>query len=173
MKKFISVVLVLCLCASAAYVATQTDVVSAVVDKTEQLFGNTDEKKINDVLDDFQQAYAAGDMQEVLSCFDQKTRNAADSQLNIGNALISEITGFDIGLSDMFSLGTAAGNFEIKLSDREMDRISDTSARVTGMLTEKYNDTFAGEVKQQHKAIFTLVKEGRKWYISNIEEAVS
>ncbi len=173
MKKFISVFLVLSLCAASAYAVTQTDVVTTVIDKAEQLLGYTDEKKINDVLDEFQQAYADGDMQGVISCFDRKTQNAVGASVNIGNALISKFSGISVGLSDMFTLGVAAGNFAIEFSDREINTVSDTTAQVTGTLTEKYNDTFEGEVEQQTRAVFTLVKEDGDWHISNIEDAVS
>ena len=123
----------------------------------------SDETLIEDRVNTFLTAYNSGDMEEVIACFDAKTRNTYKAAMNIGNGLIG-MTGFDVGIADLFGLGVALMSDEdvLKLDDMEISIISDNRAIVQGPLSYRENQkSYSGTVK------LLLVKENGDWYISN------
>lgn len=122
----------------------------------------SDEEKIRDRMISFQDAYNAGDMEEVLACFDAKTRNTYQSAFNIGNALIGGLTGFSVEIGDMFGLGIAvmAEGDILDFVAMDINIISETKAIVT--VTCVYQDR---DYSDTGDATFTLVKEKGDWFI--------
>lgn len=132
-----------------------------------QYFFKSDEQLINERIDKFLNAYNSGDMSGVVSCFDAKTRNQFQGILNIGNALIGGSTGFGINISDLFgiSVGSVSDEDILKATDRVITFKSDSLATVT--ITLSYKDNYSS---MSDKAVLTMVKEGRDWFIKTFKE---
>lgn len=121
----------------------------------------SDEALIRDRMEEFRDAYNSGDMEALLDCFDRRTRNTYRSALNVGNALIG-LTGFSVGIEDLFSLGVGvmAEGDVMAFGEMEIELLSDTKAQVTVELT--YQDV---EYSDTYTATFKLVKEDNDWFI--------
>lgn len=136
--------------------------VIAVILAAAQLGGflRSDEKKIEDRMNAFLQAYNSGDLSEALESFDAKTRNTYKSILNVGNTLIG-LTGVEIDITDLFTLGVALNEGQIlRFDEMEIAFQSDTKATVsTTMHYQDMQSTYSQKVK------FTLTKENGDWYI--------
>lgn len=120
----------------------------------------TDEEMIIDRMQHFAHAYNTGDMEEAIACLDSKSRNTYMAALQVGNALIG-LTGFNIGMTDLFSLGIAVSEEgePIKFADLEVEMKSETEAKVHALMH------FAGHGEQGDKITFYMVKEDGDWYI--------
>lgn len=123
-------------------------------------FLRNDEQQIEDRMNAFLQAYNSGDLSEVLESFDAKTRNTYKSAMNVGNALIG-ITGVEINITDLFTLGVALNEGQIlRFDEMEITFLSDTKATVS--TTMHYQDM---QSAYSQKIKFTLTKEDGDWYI--------
>lgn len=123
----------------------------------------SDEALIEERITDFYTAYNDGDMDTVLTCLDTKSRNAFKSMLNILGGLAGKYAGFDINLSDLFSLGvnTASGNFmDLEISDISI--VDNENAVVTTTMK------LAGAGTQT--IYFVMVYEKGGWYISDMTD---
>lgn len=124
------------------------------------LGGKTDEGLIYDRMEAFVKAYNSGDMKGVLACLDAKTRNTYQATLNIGDELIG-LTGFKVGLSDMFSLGVGLTKEDVmRLNNVKISFKSETYATVNA--TMYYHDL---EREYSENISFELVKENGDWFI--------
>lgn len=123
--------------------------------------GKTDEEMIADRINAFARAYNSGDMEEAIGCMDAKSRNAYMAALQVGDAIIG-LTGFDIGMTDLFSLGIAIAEegeaIQFTNLDIEMNSDSDASVRAL-MYLEGYGTEYG------KKIAFHMVKENGDWYL--------
>lgn len=123
----------------------------------------TDEELIETRIKTFLSAYNSGDMDTVLECLDAKTRNAFQAMLNLLGGLAGSAAGFNIDLSDLFSLGiaTASGDFmELEISAiniiDEKKAVATTTMTLTGAGTQTI--------------YFVMVYENNGWYISDMTD---
>lgn len=123
----------------------------------------SDEAMIEDRMNTFVSAFNSGDMEAVLECFDAKTRNAYKAIFSIGDGLIG-MTGFEVGLSDLFglSVGLVSEGELLQVEDLQITINSESSrATVTGSLC--YSDV-ANSYDQTIQ--LTMVKENGDWFIT-------
>lgn len=123
----------------------------------------TNEELITERIECFVTAYNDGDMDTVLLCLDAKKRNVMQAWMNLAGALAGHFAGFQINLSDLFSLGIGMkeGDFmELEMGDI---KILDTENAVatTNM------DLPMGEAEVIY---FIMVYEKDGWYISNMTD---
>ncbi len=123
----------------------------------------TNEELIENRITTFVTAYNNGDMDTVLSCLDAKTRNAFQAMLNLLGGLAGSVAGFDIDLSDLFSLGvsTTSGDF-MKLEITDITVIDNTNATATTSM----NLPGAGV----QTIYFVMVYENDGWYIGDMTD---
>lgn len=140
MKKIISVLVAVTIVCTGVYFA---------------FFNKTDEDKIVERFEDFETAYASGDLSKCLECMDSTSRNAMKGvgKITTGLGLLdSEV------IDGLFSLGVAAGKQAVKFNVQTIRYTDDTHATVTVdilLLPEKETETEDMEV----------VKEGKDWYL--------
>ncbi len=123
----------------------------------------SDEKLIEERIDTFLTAYNDGDTDVVLSCFDTKTRNAFQAMSNLLGGLAGSAAGFNIDLSDLFSLGvsTTSDDFmELEITD--INVIDSQNATVTTTMD------LTGAKKQT--IYFVMVYENNGWYINDMTD---
>lgn len=147
MRKTISVVLLLCL---FVLILQGCDFKS-------------DEQMIRDRVSTFLRAYNSGDIEAAIDCMAAKTRSAYRSALNIGNALIG-LTGFDIGVGDLFGLSTAmlSEGETLHLDVLDITITSDTTATVKADMRYQCYDEYTEEI-----VYLAFVKEYDDWYIKD------
>ena len=122
----------------------------------------TNEELIEERIKTFLTAYNTGDMDAVLKCLDAKTRNAFQAMLNLLGGIAGSYAGFDIDLSDLFSLGvnTTSGDF-MGLEITSIDIINETTAVATT------NMELSGTSMTIY---FDMVYENDGWYISDMTD---
>ena len=111
----------------------------------------------------FVTAYNAGDFDTVLSCLDQRSKNALQAMINLMGSIAGSLAGFNIDLSDLFSLGvsTTSGDF----MDLQIKKISILTAK-DATVTTTMNLANSGE-----KTIyFIMVYENGGWYIKDMTD---
>ena len=123
----------------------------------------TNEELIEDRITAFVTAYNDGDMETVLSCLDAKTRNAFQAMLNILGGLAGSAAGFNIDLSDLFSLGvsTTSGDF-MELEITNVTVIDSSNATAT---TEMFLTGAGTQI-----IYFEMVYENNGWYIHDMTD---
>lgn len=103
-------------------------------------------------------------MDGVLESVSAKTRNTLSSILRIENAMIGNLTGIGLILSDMFGLGVGlqAGDL-LTISDATINIKSetDTVTNATMSYAEVMGDSSS-------KVSFIMVKEGNDWFIEDM-----
>lgn len=123
------------------------------------------EELIKARIEAFVDAYNSGDIEEALESLDAKTRNAAQATLNLLGAAAGKLTGIDIDLSDLFSLGimTASGDFMI--AEIESIRMIDeeNAAATVRMNLDGGEET----------VYFTMVSDDDDWFIADIDSKKS
>ena len=126
----------------------------------------TNQELIENRITTFVTAYNDGDMDAVLSCLDAKTRNAFQAMLNLLGGLAGSAAGFNIDLSDLFSLGvsTTSGDF-MELEITEINVINSSNATVTTTM----NLTGAGT----QTIYFVMVYENDGWYIHDMTDQIN
>ena len=123
----------------------------------------TNEELIENRITSFVTAYNDGDMEVVLECLDAKTRNAFQAMLNILGGLAGSAAGFNIDLSDLFSLGvsTTSGDFmELDITDITVIDGANATATTTMDLTGAGTQTI----------YFVMVYENEGWYIHDMTD---
>ena len=122
----------------------------------------TDEEKIEARINEFITAYNDGDMDAVLQCLDATTRNAFQALLNLMGGFVGSQAGFDIDLSDLFSLGvsTAEGDF-MELEIRSIAMLDSSNAIAT---------TFMDLNGAESTIYFIMVYEKGGWYIHDMTD---
>ena len=121
-------------------------------------FFKSDEQKIRERLDDFSEACNDGDIEEMIECFDKKTRKYYETSIDLAESLFSGITGFDLPLGDtagLIGLQDLGVQINIEFVVEEIIIEGDT-ATVTVTMTE-LGTSETDEVK--------MCKEDDDWYI--------
>ncbi len=152
MKKFLASLLVVIIA-----------VVGFVVCKKKNEIPPTNEELIIERVELFLTSYNDGDMDTVLSCLDAKTRNSFQAMLNLIGGIAGSLTGINIDLSDLFSLGvnTTSGDFmQLKISN--INIIDNENATVTTTMN------LAGAGWQI--IYFIMVYENGGWYIHDMND---
>ncbi len=123
----------------------------------------TNEELITERIETFLTAYNTGDMEEVLECLDAKTRNTLQAMMNLLGGVVGGMAGFDIDLSDLFSLGvsTTQGDF-MKLEIKDINVTNNSRATATTVM----NLTGAGT----QTIYFEMVYEKDGWYIHDMTD---
>lgn len=156
MKKFLSILLV--------FVMMLTCFVSCKNNGDEnETTPPTNEELIAGRIETFLTAYNTGDMDAVIECFDAKTRNAVQAMLNLFGGIAGGAAGFDIDLSDLFSLGvsTIQGDFMgLEITDiNVLDHSNATATTIMNLMGEE-TQTF----------YFEMVYENDDWYIHDMTD---
>ncbi len=123
----------------------------------------TNEELITERIETFLTAYNTGDMETVLECLDAKTRNAFQAMLNLLGGLAGSAAGFNIDLSDLFSLGvsTTSGDFmELEITDITVIDSANAFATATMDLTDTGTQII----------YFEMVYENNGWYIHDMTD---
>ena len=118
---------------------------------------------ITERIETFLTAYNDGDMEVVLECLDAKTRNAFQAMLNILGGLAGSGAGFNIDLSDLFSLGvsTTSGDFmQLEVTDITVIDNANATATTTMDLTGAGTQTI----------YFVMIYENDGWYIHDMTD---
>ena len=127
----------------------------------------SDNEMINSRISEFLSAYNDGDFEATVNCFDKKTRRQINATFNVTGSLLGSVTGVNIDLSDMFSLGIATSSEDDFLSI-EISRIvmqSSEKATLIGTMS------FSGVGSEQSDTVFiVMVKESDDWYINDITD---
>lgn len=113
-------------------------------------------------INSFSSAYNSGDMDKVLECLDAKSRNTYKATFNLLGGFAGNLVGFDIDLSDLFSLGisTAEGDYmDLTINGIDVEDSSNATVAATMHLNG---------VKQ--KINFIMVYEDDGWYIHDMIE---
>lgn len=169
MKKFISIIMILAFCFSAAYVATSDEAkeyIKAFV--ANQNIFKSDEDKINDTLDKLESAFQDGDMEGVMNTFSIQEQAKSKALFGIAESYIPH---FDANL--FFSAGVGIGDMQIKFNDRKINILSDEKAEVeTNFFESSKVSAFITDQKSEktYPIKVIMVKENGKWFISNITQ---
>lgn len=143
MKKIIAALLALSLVGTCVYFG---------------FFHKSDEEKIVERFEAYESAYAKGDFEGCLECFDAKSRNAIKGMDSIGSAF-----GLDTNaLEGFFSLGVAAQNEQIKFKITKIFFIDDENAQVSAELWMSADAAFS---ETTTNVTVNMVKEDGDWYI--------
>lgn len=118
----------------------------------------TDEELIRERIEAFEEAYNDGDYDGMLDCLDSGMRAATEISMGLMDNLMSDMIGFDIGMSDMFGLAGLMGDF----CDIEIKNISINGDTATVDIVMKLN--MYGESTSEATTL-PMVKQGRKWLI--------
>jgi len=126
----------------------------------------SDETLIRDRIQAYEDACNNGDYEAMLECMDSETQALMEGSMSLMDGLFSEGTGLDIGMSDMFGLAGAMGDFyDIEIVDIEID--GDYATVTVVMNAEVYDYSTSSE-----EAELPMVKEGSDWYIGGLENAI-
>ena len=126
----------------------------------------TNEELIENRITTFVTAYNDGDMDTALSCFDAKTRNALEAMFNLVGGIAGNLTGFDVALSDLFSLGVSmtADDF-MKLEIIDITVIDSANATAT---TKMFLTGSGTQI-----IYFEMICENDGWYIHDMTDSKS
>lgn len=125
------------------------------------IIGKSDEELIRDRIAEFEEAYTSGDYDGMMDCLASDMRAATDVSMGLMDGLMSDMAGFDIGMSDMFGLVGLMGDFcDFIIEDIQ---IQGDSATVT--LTMNMN--MYGETSSEQMTL-PMVKDGGDWYIGGV-----
>lgn len=126
----------------------------------------TNDELIENRINSFVEAYNNGDMDALLSHLDAKSSNTLEATLNLAGGLAGGLTGFDLELSDLFSLGigTYSSDF-MNLEIIEINYIDSTNAFATTTVE------LAGSKAKTIQ--FVMVYENDGWYINDMTDKIS
>lgn len=124
----------------------------------------TNEELIAKKINKFLTAYNTGDMDEVLKCLDAKTRNELQAWMNLLGGVAGGLLGFDISLSDLFTLGISMAKEDfMKLEIKNITIIDASNAVVTTVM-----DMIGDE--ESTTIYFEMVYEDDGWYIHDMTD---
>ena len=136
------------------------------------LFGcmKSDEKTIEDTIEDFVKAYNAGDMDSVLETFSYKKRTALKSYMELINGIGFGLGGFSAGLdaSAIFGISVSSVSddedmMELEIIDIDVDEDEEgATVEVEAVFNTKYSEEY-------YEGEFFMVKEDDEWYIDDMD----
>lgn len=152
MKKVIAIVIALAVVCTGAYFI---------------FFQKSDEEKIVECLEKFETAYASGDLNGCIECFDAKSRNALKGFGTLGSMVQGSVGPFNFNLggdmfSGLFSIGVATEDEQVKFTVKKIVFTDDTHARVTADVWTSEDYLYAESTTEQ---TFDMVKENGDWYL--------
>ncbi len=124
----------------------------------------SDEEKIKACIEDFEKCYNDGDLDGVVDCLAKKERKKLQAELNLLSALMGGLTGFELSLSDLFSLG-------VGMQDSDMIRIDVDEVRFTDTTTATAEGVvylWEGTEMEESPTWFYMVKEDNGWFIQDM-----
>lgn len=121
-------------------------------------FGKSDEQKIRDRIDDFEDACSDMDIEGMLECFDGRTRRQYDAMMGVTEGILGEVTGFDLPYGDMVGLMdiNPGEDYDIDIEIHSIN-IDDDTASVEVTI---YQDGTTSE-----SSTITMCEEDGDWYI--------
>ena len=128
----------------------------------------SDTEKIEDRIEKFEKNYNNGDFEALLENLTAKEREKYQALFNIMGSLAGGMLGFDIDLSDMFSLGIATQEdawMAIKI--KEIQFADETTAFAQCEMGYVYQ---YGTVSDIFEVYFYLQKEDGDWYVQDMNE---
>ncbi len=123
----------------------------------------SDEELIEDRISTFLSAYNAGDMEGVLECLDEKTRNMYQGMMNIAQGL----GGKGFGVSDLFAVGVGVTSDGDLLSVDILDIQFESEEKATVLTVLTYRDKYQ---EASDRTVFTMIKEDGDWFIADMED---
>ncbi|MBQ3088821.1 MAG: hypothetical protein IJC36_04215 [Clostridia bacterium] len=127
----------------------------------------SDETLIRERIQAYEDACNNGDYEAMLECMDTETQALMEGTMSMMDGLFSEGTGLDIGMSDMFGMAGAMGDFcNIEIENIEIDGEYATVTVV--MSADVYGNSASTE-----EAELPMVKEGSDWYIGGLENSIN
>ena len=126
----------------------------------------SDEQKITERIERFETCYNNGDLEGVVSCLATKERKNMQATLNVYQTLFGSLVGFELNLSDLFSLGVAIQDAEAMRVEIDEIRLTSTvTATVEGLVVLRGTET------EDSPTWFYMVKEDDEWFIRDIIDA--
>jgi len=135
-------------------------------------FFKSDEELIKNRVETFVSDYNSGDFDAFSENFDKKTRNKIKSAIKLTESIFGGLTGYDIGYSELFGLGTTLSEDGLMQLDKieSIEKTSSDTAVVTAtmILRSGYGSDYTIETVK-----FELVKEScgwlnHDWYIRDL-----
>lgn len=129
----------------------------------------TDEQKIDDRIHTFVKSYNTGDMNGVIACLDERSRNTYQAVSNLSIELGFEGLSAGLSVSDLFAIAVGA----VSEDDNELLRIEIVNIDISSANKAKVNaeicfQSISGE--QRQPIIISMVHEGSDWYISDMKD---
>ena len=123
----------------------------------------SDETLIRERIQAYEDACNDGDFEAMLDCMDSETKTLMEGTMGLMDGIFSEGAGMDFGMSDMFGLAGAMGDFfTVEITNIE---IEGEYATVTVIMSA---DMY-GYSEETEEAALPMVKEGGDWYIGGME----
>ena len=149
------------------------------------MFQKSDEELIAERVGAFLNAYNNGDMDGVLACMDDKTRNMMKASMNVAGGIFGGLTGFNFNTSDLFALGMGIWDdgalflniTDINILDKE-NAVVTTEVDLEKTMEAVENqfgqwiDVSSIEMLNEYtiEIYFTMVYENDGWYISDMSD---
>ncbi len=127
-------------------------------------FIRSDEEKIRDQMDNFLACCNSGDLDGALDCLDKKSRSAYGAIFNIGNSLLSGLTGFGIDARDVMALVFGLSKEDL-LEMQIQSIVIDSEETATVTVSISFMDPQTGQKIQQDGVQIPMIKENWDWYI--------
>ena len=126
----------------------------------------SDEDLIRERIEALETAFNDGDMDGVLECLDSQSQVYAEMYMGVMDSFLSEGTGLDMGMGDLFGFAGAMGDYcTIEVLDIQ---ISGDTALVTVSITMDMYGTY-----QSEEGVLPMIKEDDGWYIDGAGEFTS
>lgn len=131
--------------------------VAAIVTFAAMYFLKSDEQKITERVEDFSEAISDMDMEDMMECFDKRTRKTYEVTIGLTEGILGGITGFDLPLGDLIELGGLqyGGEYDVNIQIKKIE-INGNSATVYVSMND-------GTKTEEDEMI--MCKEGNDWYI--------
>ena len=131
----------------------------------------TDEEIIIERIESFEESYNNGDLEGFVENFSAKERRRLQAELSIANTLLGSLLGFQLDLSDLFSLGIGMQDADWLDVEVQEVKIKEDSALVK--TNWKYvEETFGGTSLQECEMYFSMSKEDSDWFVKDITEDI-
>ena len=130
----------------------------------------SDEKTIEDTVEDFIKAYNAGDMDALTETLSYKKRTALKSYMELINGIGFGMGGFSVGLdaSAIFGISVSSVSadedmMELEIIDIDIDEDEESATvEVEAIFNTKYSEEY-------YEGEFFMVKEDDEWYIDDMD----
>ncbi|MCQ2484733.1 MAG: hypothetical protein MJ168_05300 [Clostridia bacterium] len=132
-----------------------------------QFINKTPEEKICSRLEQFEQAYADGDLNACIDCFDARTRNAYKGVGTLGSMIGGNVGLFNFNLGSdtlgaLFSLGVAKGDEQVKFTVKSIKIIDQEHATVDAEIWTNADGVFS---ETTEAVTFDMKREPNSWYL--------